>query len=147
VNLTSDRFDVSAGERVRGVLLVPSLGALLAVGGVSHVANELEDLGFREISVFDHVPTLWRNGRDVPTPDGLAVLLWWEATAVRDLSYRRELAEDLRLVRAWDPSEDGDGPVIGTITHVYAVDASPPGLVGTRLVVFGQAYPFEGRTT
>jgi hypothetical protein len=152
VRLTSDRLEVTKGERVRAVLIVhPSQVSVAAAGGTAHLAHELEDVGLQVVGLFTEYPAAqgWRHGRSVPAPDGLEWRLYVELAAMVSASLNRNLTEDLRVAEAWPLEADAIGPT-RTLSPAappqpYAIDAAHgDGVLAGRLVAFGVAYPAGG---
>jgi hypothetical protein len=136
MNLTSDRLDVQKGERIRAALV----GATWTVAASPHTANELEDVGFRVVSLVDALPTGadWQQGKLDP-PGFPNTALWAELDPKSTASFQRNLTEDLYVARAWlAPSSTTSARPL----HPYAVDASGPAVVEGRVIAFRVAYVF-----
>ena len=135
MQLTGDRLDVQKGERIRAALV----GATWTVVAGPHVANELEDVGFRVVSLADTLPTDadWQQGKIDP-PGFPNTALWAELEATSTASFQRNLTEDLYVSRAWpSPRSSSSGPL-----HPYAVEARSPAVVEGRVIAFRVAYVF-----
>ena len=137
--LSTDRLEVSEGERLHAVLVVhPSVVSVLAAGGLAHLAHELEDVGFRDVRVWPLPPAAWVRGADVATPGELEWLLWVAATPMRSASFARELTEDVRIADAWPALDEREelAPL-----SPYAVAYAAPTRIAGVLHAFGIAYP------
>jgi hypothetical protein len=136
MNLTPDRLDVQKGERIRAALI----GATWTVVAGVHTANELEDVGFRVVSLVDALPADadWQQGA-IGAPGFPNTALWAELEAKSTASFQRNLTEDLYVARAWlAPSSSRSAIPL----HPYAVDATAPAVVEGRVIAFRVAYVF-----
>lgn len=100
MRLTGDHLEVREGERIRGAVGVASM-----LVSADHVRAELEDVGFHEVLVHRELPDGWRIA-DIPALAFPEWLGWFEATAGMDASYKRQLSDRVRVVRAWDAADD-----------------------------------------
>ena len=134
MNLTNDRLDVQKGERIRAALV----GASWTVTASAHTANELEDVGFRVVSLVDALPSDadWQQGK-LDAPGFPNTLLWGELEAKTTASLNRNLTEDLYIARAWPAPSSGAS---AATLHPYDVDARGPSVVEGRVIAFGVAY-------
>jgi hypothetical protein len=141
VQLSADRFDVVAGERVHSVLIVGTpMVSVLAQGGVDHLRRELEDIGFRSVRLTLELPATWPAVHDVPRPDGLDWLLFAELVPKRSASFQRQLSDDLRIADAWDARLDQAGrPAF----HPYATVFCTPARFAGAVRAYATAYPLE----
>jgi len=137
VHLTADRLDVQKGERIRATLI----GATWTVVASPHTANELEDVGFRVVSLVDALPhdTDWQKGKLDP-PGFPNTLVWGDLEAKSTASFQRNLTEDLYVARAWLAPSSSPASSSGSL-HPYDVDAREPSIVEGRVIAFGVAYP------
>jgi hypothetical protein len=100
MRLTADHLEILAGERVRGALGVASI-----LVSPEDARAELEDVGFAEVLVHRELPDGWRIA-SIPALAFPEWLGWFEGTASIDASYKRQLSDRLRIVRAWDAQDD-----------------------------------------
>ena len=150
MKLTADRLEVTEGERIRVALL----GSTWTVTASPHVAGELEDVGFRVISLSDTLPAGddWTPGAlDVPASFPQTAL-WAELEAKASASYQFQLTEDLYVLHAWEApgwsSSSTSSSSSGTSAHPlhpYDVDPVPPdpvppAVVEGRVMAFRRAY-------
>ena len=86
------------GERIRAALV----GATWTVVAAPHTANELEDVGFRVVSLVDTLPADadWQQG-EIDAPGFPNTALWAELEAKLTASFQGNLTEDLYVARAW----------------------------------------------
>ena len=136
MHLTADRLDVQKGERIRATLV----GATWTVVASPHTANELEDVGFRVVSLVDALPADvdWQQGKLDP-PGFPNTLMWGELEAKSTASFQRNLTEDLYVARAWSAPSSSSASSSGNL-HPYDVDAKAPSIVEGRVIAFGIAY-------
>jgi hypothetical protein len=142
MQITADRIDVSAGERIRGVAIVhPSLISVLASGGLPFLANQLADVGFSDVELFLEPPPQWEHTSDVPNPSDLEWLLWFEAVAIEDVSVSRDSTWTFRIADAW--SADDEPHAFRFFLHPYAVAWAAMVRGEGAYRAFGTAYPWE----
>ncbi len=135
MHLTADRLDVQKGERIRATLV----GATWTVVASPHVTNELEDVGFRVVSLVDALPADadWQQG-NLAAPGFPNTLLWAELEAKATASLQRNLTEDLYVARAW--SSPRSSSTSSRPLHPYGVDAGAAAVVEGRVIAFSVAY-------
>jgi hypothetical protein len=142
MRLTADRIELDAGERIRGVMIVhPSQVSVIVSGGLPHLANEITDVGFRDVEVFLEPQPSWLHASDVAVPGDLEWLLWFEGFAKSTASLSRDLTEDLRIADAWSALDEPHE--FRGFLHPYAVAWAAITRGEGALRAFGSAYPVE----
>lgn len=143
MQLSADRLEVTARERIRavGMVAVPLVGLIVA-GGLDYLRHTLEDTGFHEVELFLAQPRGWTRGQ-IDKPIGFEWPLWIEATAKRTASFRRELTEEIRVLDAWAAGSDGPAAQEEAPLHPYAVVARAAMRLAGVLRAFAVAYPLS----
>jgi hypothetical protein len=112
---------------------------VIAAGDLAHLANTVEDIGFRDAVLVDAAPP-WATGLDPPGADGVDWDVWITATPIRSASLSRDLSDELTVLDAW-PAYENEEP--STLLHPYAVQPAPPEWRAGMWCAFGVAYPVE----